>query len=98
MPTLMNEWTLKVQFSLHLVPGARADSLDQIGYPVLTVKETDSGIVVRQDRFLDTGDVKEDENQTIWYASSALDPSNIDRVQACAAPAADYRCVWQGER
>ncbi|KZV81200.1 hypothetical protein EXIGLDRAFT_779983 [Exidia glandulosa HHB12029] len=54
VPTLMNEWTLK------------------IGYPVLTVKETDGGIVVRQDRFLDTGDAKDSENETIWQVPLQL--------------------------
>ena len=38
-----------------------------IGFPVLTVKEVEGGKVsVRQDRFLSTGDVKEEENKTIW--------------------------------
>jgi aminopeptidase 2 len=38
----------------------------QIGYPVLTVTETPNGITVRQDRFLETGDATEQENETIW--------------------------------
>ncbi|KAL7413267.1 putative AAP1-alanine/arginine aminopeptidase [Mrakia frigida] len=39
----------------------------KIGFPVLTVKEIEGGkIEVRQDRFLSTGDVKPEENETIW--------------------------------
>lgn len=39
----------------------------KIGFPVLTVKEVAGGkIEVRQDRFLSTGDVKPEENETIW--------------------------------
>lgn len=66
VPTLMNEWVLK------------------IGYPVLTVEETAHGIKVRQDRFLDTGDVKDEENKTIWQiplqlrSTDASGKSSID--------------------
>lgn len=38
----------------------------KIGFPVITVKENADSITVRQDRFLSTGDAKEEENQTIW--------------------------------
>jgi aminopeptidase 2 len=38
----------------------------QIGYPVLTVTETPTGIKVRQDRFLETGPAKPEDNETIW--------------------------------
>jgi len=44
----------------------------KIGYPVLTVAETPNGITVRQDRFLDTGDAKENENETIWHVPLQL--------------------------
>ncbi|EEB88327.1 hypothetical protein MPER_13892, partial [Moniliophthora perniciosa FA553] len=37
-----------------------------IGFPVLSVTETESGIKVRQDRFLETGVAEEKDNQTIW--------------------------------
>ncbi|KAH7103916.1 leucyl aminopeptidase [Auriculariales sp. MPI-PUGE-AT-0066] len=52
VPTLMNNWVLK------------------IGYPVLAVAETSTGITVRQDRFLDTGDATEQENETICVKPS----------------------------
>jgi len=44
----------------------------KIGYPVLTVKVKNEEIHVRQDRFLATGDVKEEENQTLWYTPLTL--------------------------
>lgn len=43
-----------------------------MGFPVLTVTETKEGIVVRQDRFLETGHAKPEDNQTIWYAAPIL--------------------------
>ncbi|KAG8687839.1 Aminopeptidase 2 mitochondrial, partial [Ceratobasidium sp. 395] len=44
----------------------------EIGFPVLTVKETADGIHVRQDRFLSTGDASEAENKTIWHIPLSL--------------------------
>lgn len=41
----------------------------KIGFPVLTVTENESGICVRQDRFLETGPAEAQENETIWYIS-----------------------------
>lgn len=38
----------------------------QMGFPVITVKETNEGINVRQDRFLETGPAPPEENETIW--------------------------------
>ena len=53
---IMNEWILNV------------------GFPVISVEELDGGkrIKVRQDRFLNTGDVKPEENKTIWYVPLEL--------------------------
>ncbi|CAE6458236.1 unnamed protein product [Rhizoctonia solani] len=48
------------------------DWLLKIGFPVLTVTETNDGIRIRQDRFLSTGDVTDEENQTIWQVPLAL--------------------------
>jgi aminopeptidase 2 len=41
--------------------------INKIGFPVLTVTEKADSITVRQDRYLETGDVKDEENQTLWY-------------------------------
>ena len=39
----------------------------KIGFPVLTVAEEPGQIGVRQSRFLSTGDVKAEEDETIWW-------------------------------
>jgi len=46
--------------------------LHQIGFPVVTVTETENGIHVRQDRFLETGPAENKDNQTIWTVPLAL--------------------------
>ncbi|KEP46132.1 leucyl aminopeptidase [Rhizoctonia solani 123E] len=48
------------------------DWLVKIGFPILAVTETADGIHIRQDRFLSTGDVTDEENQTIWQVPLAL--------------------------
>ncbi|KAF4618596.1 hypothetical protein D9613_009661 [Agrocybe pediades] len=49
--------------------------ITKIGFPVLTVTESEQGITVRQDRFLDAGPAKPEDNQTIWHV-----PLNIVSV------------------
>lgn len=44
----------------------------KIGFPVITVEEIGGKIKVRQDRFLNTGDVKPEENETLWYVPLEL--------------------------
>ena len=40
----------------------------KVGFPVLTVEETgESSIKVTQNRFLSTGDVKPEEDETVWW-------------------------------
>jgi len=39
---------------------------DQVGFPVLTITEASDGIHIRQDRFLADGQIKEEDNLTIW--------------------------------
>ncbi|TBU53789.1 hypothetical protein BD310DRAFT_937381 [Dichomitus squalens] len=40
--------------------------IKEMGYPVLTVTETEDGLHIRQDRFLETGPAEEKHNQIIW--------------------------------
>ncbi|KAG5645001.1 hypothetical protein DXG03_007278 [Asterophora parasitica] len=40
--------------------------ISKIGFPVLTVSETPTGISVRQDRFLETGHAEPQDNETVW--------------------------------
>lgn len=45
------------------------------GFPVLTVTEGTDSITVRQNRFLATGDVKPEEDETLWYVPLAIKSS-----------------------
>ncbi|TFY80729.1 hypothetical protein EWM64_g3287 [Hericium alpestre] len=59
--------------------------ITKMGYPVITVMETKDGIRVRQDRFLEDGPAKPEDNETIWtvplflLAGSADGKSLIDK-------------------
>jgi len=46
--------------------------VSKMGYPVLTVTETTTGIKVRQDRFLEGGPAKPEDNETIWSVPLGL--------------------------
>ncbi|KAJ7273515.1 ERAP1-like C-terminal domain-containing protein [Mycena haematopus] len=59
--------------------------IKQQGFPVITVTENANGIHVRQDRFIETGQVDPNENETIWNVPLSIvtaDPNghvNIDK-------------------
>lgn len=59
----MNNWTSK------------------IGFPIVTVKENaESGdVTIRQDRFLATGDVTDEENKSLWWIPLAIEGKNVDQ-------------------
>ncbi|GJJ10179.1 hypothetical protein Clacol_004405 [Clathrus columnatus] len=59
------------------IPTLMDNWISKTGYPVLTVKETEDGIHIRQDRFLITGKAEEKDNQTIWHV-----PLRIQTVNA----------------
>lgn len=42
--------------------------IEKIGFPVLTVAEEPGQVTIRQSRFLSTGDVKPEDDTTIWWA------------------------------
>jgi aminopeptidase N len=44
----------------------------KIGYPVLTVAEEPGQIRIKQSRYLSTGDVKPDEDETLWWIPLGL--------------------------
>jgi aminopeptidase 2 len=48
----------------------------QVGYPVLTVTEDGNNITIRQNRFLTTGDVKPEEDKTLYWILLALKTLN----------------------
>lgn len=48
--------------------------ISKIGHPVLNIDEKKSGeITVRQSRFLSTGDVKPEEDETVWWVPLLLE-------------------------
>ncbi|KAH9955891.1 leucyl aminopeptidase, partial [Russula dissimulans] len=49
----------------------------KMGFPVLTVSETPTGIKVRQDRFLETGPAKPEDNETIWSVPLGLITASV---------------------
>ncbi|KAI4211946.1 MAG: hypothetical protein LQ351_005286 [Letrouitia transgressa] len=57
----------------------------KVGYPVLTVAEEPGQIGVRQSRFLLTGDVKPEEDDTIWWIPLGLKTG--PKLQASATEA-----------
>ncbi|KAF7363266.1 Aminopeptidase 1 [Mycena sanguinolenta] len=52
--------------------------IKQQGFPVLTVTENANGIHVRQDRFIETGQVDPKENETIWNVPLSLVTADPD--------------------
>ncbi|KAG1778533.1 hypothetical protein EV702DRAFT_967778 [Suillus placidus] len=66
VPRIMDNWISKASMT--------------IGFPVLTVIESENGIHVRQDRFLESGPAKEKDNETIWTVPLALLTATNDKV------------------
>lgn len=66
--------------------------VQQPGFPVLTVRETDEGLYVRQNRFLSTGDVHPEEDQTLWHVPLAL------RTFKAHNSTTHYELMLSGER
>ncbi|KAH9043934.1 leucyl aminopeptidase [Lactarius pseudohatsudake] len=54
------------------VPRIMDNWVSKMGFPVLTVTETPTGIKVRQDRFLEGGPAKPEDNETIWSVPLGL--------------------------
>jgi aminopeptidase 2 len=73
IPKIMENWISKVGFiTVALLKTQIAYiCLIKMGYPVLTVTESQAGIRVRQDRFLESGPAEPKENETIWYIPSS---------------------------
>ncbi|EJU01768.1 Metalloprotease [Dacryopinax primogenitus] len=58
------------------VEGLMSNWVLKVGFPLITVEETRTGIHVKQNRFLATNDVKPEEDTTIWHV-----PLNIRTVR-----------------
>ncbi|KAH9169598.1 leucyl aminopeptidase [Lactarius sanguifluus] len=54
------------------IPRIMDNWVSKMGFPVLTVMETPTGIKVRQDRFLEGGPAKPEDNETIWSVPLGL--------------------------
>lgn len=68
----------------------------KIGFPVITVAEEPGQIGVRQSRFLSTGDVKPEEDETTWWIPLGLktDPKAPDvRAEALTAKETTIRDI-----
>ncbi|KAA1467278.1 leucyl aminopeptidase [Dentipellis sp. KUC8613] len=63
----------------------------KMGYPMLTVTETATGIRVRQDRFLEDGPAKPEENATIWTIPLFLfSAGKVDTTAVLGAREAEF--------
>ena len=54
--------------------------IKKIGFPVVTVAEEPGQISIQQSRFLITGDVKTEEDQTIWWVPVGLKTGQSEEV------------------
>ncbi|KAG1756159.1 hypothetical protein EDD22DRAFT_981551 [Suillus occidentalis] len=73
------------------VPGIMDNWISKIGFPVLTVIESENGIHVRQDRFLESGPAEEKDNETIWTVPLALLTATNDKVNIDKSVVLDTR-------
>lgn len=58
--------------------------IQKIGFPVVTVAEEPGQITVRQSRFLTTGDVKKEEDETEWWVPLGLKSGSQTNTTAIA--------------
>lgn len=69
-------WKALSEVSGKDVQGTMKVWTEKVGYPLLTVKETSSGVNVEQHRFLRTGDVKAEDDTTIYPVFVGLSTDN----------------------
>ncbi|CAO1632621.1 unnamed protein product [Parajaminaea phylloscopi] len=85
------------------VPRIMKNWILQQGFPVLTVTEEADSIKVRQNRFLTTGDVKPEEDETLWYIPLAIKNSQgvdmdavLDEKREAEFPVKDAKnSIWK---
>ena len=65
-------WSALSEVSGHDVKTFMTPWIKNVGFPVVTVAEEPQQISVRQSRFLLTGDVKPEEDHTIWWIPLGL--------------------------
>ncbi|KAJ3562442.1 hypothetical protein NPX13_g8566 [Xylaria arbuscula] len=54
------------------VPELMGNWIEKIGHPLVTVAEEPGQISIKQNRFLATGDVKPEEDETVWWVPLGL--------------------------
>ncbi|XXH05230.1 hypothetical protein Hte_011655 [Hypoxylon texense] len=54
------------------VNGLMNNWIEKIGHPLLTVAEEPGQISIKQNRYLSTGDVKPEEDETVWWVPLSL--------------------------
>ncbi|KAI0179940.1 peptidase family M1-domain-containing protein [Hypoxylon sp. FL1284] len=54
------------------VNGLMSSWIEKIGHPVLTVAEEPGQVSIKQNRYLSTGDVKPEEDETVWWVPLSL--------------------------
>ena len=83
-------WTALSESSGHDVNRLMGQWITQIGLPVVTVNEEQSGkVTLRQSRFLLSADVKAEEDETIWTIPLALETSLPDQKTSILASKRD---------
>ncbi|CAJ2510805.1 Uu.00g064300.m01.CDS01 [Anthostomella pinea] len=65
-------WQALSEASGEDVNGLMSNWIEKIGHPVLTVAEEPGQISIKQNRYLSTGDVKPEEDQTEWWVPLSL--------------------------
>ncbi|KAF3070716.1 Aminopeptidase 2, mitochondrial [Daldinia childiae] len=65
-------WEALAEASGADITGLMGNWIEKIGHPVLTVAEEPGQISIKQNRYLSTGDVKPEEDQTIWWVPLSL--------------------------
>ncbi|KAF5367551.1 hypothetical protein D9758_003664 [Tetrapyrgos nigripes] len=72
------------------IPKLMNNWINKMGFPVVTVTETATGIKVRQDRFLETGLAEAKDNETLWSI-----PLNILTLDANGKPTVDRTALLE---
>ncbi|KAH9974690.1 peptidase family M1-domain-containing protein [Lactifluus volemus] len=79
------------------IPTMMDSWVSKMGFPVLTVTETPTGIKVRQDRFLEDGPARPEDNETIWsiplgiVTSSAPGQGLVDNTALLVTREAEFK-------
>lgn len=73
------------------VPNLMNSWITMTGFPILSVTESEDGIHIRQDRFLETGPAESKVNQTIWRIPLAILTADEGKVTVDKSAVLDTR-------